>query len=92
MKAENLGSKSENIVQGEIKEHLEWVEAQLVQAFHDAGLNVHTNDPEEFKKEMRKKKVEVRKIINGPESGYHVFKGDLLIKFIPSAVIDKVVI
>ena len=84
--------KAENIVQGEIQEHLEWVEAQLVKAFHEAGLNIHTNDAEAFKKEMRKKKVEVRKIINGPESGFHVYKGDLLIKFIPSAVIDKVVI
>ena len=84
--------KAENIVQGEVKEHLEWVEAQLVEAFHDAGLDIYTSDPEAFKAEMREKKVEVRKIINGPESGFHIFKNEILIKFIPAANIEGVVI
>ena len=84
--------KTENIVQGEVKEHLEWVEAQLVQAFHEAGLNIHTEDPEAFKREMREKKVEIRKIINGPESGFHILKNNILIKFIPAANIEGVVI
>lgn len=76
----------------EIQEHLNWVEAQIVQAFHEAGLNVAEEDAEAFKTEMREKKVEIRKIINGPESGFHIFKDDILIKFIPSARIDGVVI
>ena len=76
----------------EMQEHLQWVEAQIVEAFHEAGLNVAEEDAEAFKAEMREKKVEVRKIINGPESGFHILKDNILIKFIPSAKIDGVVV
>ncbi len=74
------------------QEVISWVEAQLVDAFHECGLNCSEEDPEKFKAEMRDKGIQVDKIINGPESGFYVKRGEILVRFIPTNVVEGALI
>lgn len=50
------------------------------------------NDPETMKAIMREKNIQIHKIINRDETGYHIMMGELHLKFIPAAMVDGVLI
>lgn len=68
------------------------VTIELVKAFAECGLNVNEPDMKKFHKEMKEKGVHVQKLINGTESGYHVIKNGLVVKFIPTVIVKGIVI
>lgn len=68
------------------------VSREVADAFALCGLDMTETDIKKFHQQMKDLDIKVIKIINGPESGYHVMKNNILIKFIPASIAGGVVI
>lgn len=80
------------VIPRETQEAMHVVESELALAFGECGLDMSETDIKKFHKQMKDLDIRVIKIINGPESGYNVFKGKVLVKFIPALSVQGIVI
>lgn len=76
----------------ETQEAMHVVENELAKAFGECGLDMTETNIKKFHQQMKDLNIKVVKIINGTESGYNVFKGDVLVKYIPALKVGGYVI
>ena len=80
-----------SVVTREQQEALAAFEQRLGAAIEEA-TGYSGDDPAVLKRIMREKNIQIHKVINREESGYHIMMGSLHLKFIPAAIVDGVVI